>query len=606
MKYNYKFSIERLNTNYKNPKLEKMKKVNLPLRKKHVQIVMIFMFGLAVINSCKKDQTVPDAPKVTAPTTTSEVQVGQALDVNFSIDVPGGYASAIVSANGGSATIKSQPGTGDLTGTVAVTYTANATSGAGSVTLSVTDNNKKTDDATASINKTAEPVKASKDVYASADGTGTVTWSKDTTYVLRGFIFVNDGQTLTIEAGTVIKGQPGQGAGASALIVARGATINAVGTESEPIIMTGLADDLNGSVPDDAVQTWGGLIILGRATTNNNAEGGSKQIEGIPVDETRGLYGGTDDADNSGTLQYVSVRHGGSVIGADNEINGISLGAVGSGTTIDHVEVFANFDDGIEFFGGAAVLSNVVLTYAGDDGLDEDEGYHGTVQNALVWKKAAYNQSSDPRGAELDGGVGANEPEKPFATAKMANITLYSEGENTGLTASNKQTFYMRDGYAGSFYNSIFYGFDGPIDMERRTDKINSVDGKSASCYDQWLSVADGGYGNIKIENNVIYTNGVTTNDSLGYANVFQLSDMPDAAKEYDVEQYLMAHNVIADPGFGTGTTKFTPSGADITTDLAIGLSSLGLVDKGYKGAVDPSGTAFFANWSRTWEVISK
>lgn len=583
-----------------------MKNFNLMSKIKPVQIAILFMFGLTAFASCSKDDATPDAPKVTAPTTTTDVQVENSVDVNFTADVPGGYASATVSANGGSATISSQPTVGDKTGTIVVSFTASSTAGAGSIIVAVTDKNDKIDDATASINITEEPVKPTKDIYASADGIGTVTWSKDTVYVLRGFIFVNDGQTLTIEAGTVIKGQPGQGAGASALIIARGGKINAVGTESEPIIMTGLADDLNGSVPDDAVQTWGGLIILGKATTNNIAEGGEKQIEGIPVDETRGLYGGTNDNDNSGTLKYISVRHGGSVIGADNEINGISLGAVGSATTIDHVEVFSNFDDGIEFFGGAPKLTNIVISYAGDDGLDQDEGFHGTVQNALVWKKASTNQSSDPRGAELDGGVGSNEPEKPFATAKMANITLYGEGENSGLSASNKQTFYMRDGWAGSFYNSIFYGFDGPIDMERRTDKINSEDGKSASCYDQWLSVADGGYGNLKIENNLIYTNGVTTNDATGFANVFQLSDETDAGKELAVEQYLMTYNKIVDPSFGTGSSKFTPSATDVTSDLATGLSTIGLEDKGYKGAVDPSGTPFFANWSYTWTVINE
>lgn len=448
--------------------------------------------------------------------------------------------------------------------------------------------------------------KATRDIYARAEGTGTVTWSKDTVYVLRGFIFVNDGDVLTIQAGTVIKGQPGQGQGASALIVARGGKIMAEGNEANPIIFTGLADDLNGSVPDDANSTWGGLIILGRATTNNIAEGGEKSIEGIPETEPRGVYGGNNDNDDSGVLKYVSVRHGGSVIGADNEINGISLGAVGSKTILDHIEVFSNFDDGIEFFGGAAKLTNVVISYVGDDGLDEDEGFHGSVQNALVWKKGETNESSDPRGAELDGGVGANEPEKPFATASMANITLYNEGTNPNLTAGDKQTFYMRDGWAGRFFNSIFYGFDGPIDMERRTDKINSVDNKSASCYDQWLSVADGGYGNLMIEKNLIYTNGVTTNDAAGFADVFVLSDETDPALESDVEAYLMANNKIADPGFGSGSAKFTPTAADVTSDLKTGLATYGLTDESYKGAVDPNGTPFFANWSKTWQTITK
>ncbi len=576
------------------------------MKKKYLVLLAPFFVVVTFLSSCKKDSTTPDAPKVTAPTTTTDVQVSNSVDLSFTLNVPGGYVSSTATATGGTATIKSEPGSGENTGAVVVTFTADASTGAASVTLTVSDNNQKTDNASATVNKTAEPVMPTKDVYASAEGTGTVTWSKDTVYILRGFIFVNDGQTLTIEAGTLIKGQPGQGAGASALIIARGGKIMAEGTESAPIIMTGLADDLHGSVPDDANQTWGGLIILGKATTSNIAEGGEKAIEGIPETEARGLYGGNDDADNSGVLKYVSVRHGGSVIGADNEINGISLGAVGSGTTLDHIEVFCNFDDGIEFFGGDPTVTNVVLSYIGDDGLDEDEGFHGTVQYALVWKKASTNESGDPRGAELDGGVGANEPEKPFATASMANITLFSEGTNASLSSSDKQTFYMRDGWAGKFYNSIFYGFDGPIDMERRTDKINSADNKSASCYDQWLSVADGGYGNLKIEKNLIYTNGVTTNDSTGFANVFVLSDETDAAKEYSVEQYLMANNKIADPGFGTGADKFTPSSADVSSDLKTGLSTYGLVDENYKGAVDPNGTPFFANWTRTWEVINQ
>lgn len=581
------------------------------MKKVKVLVILSLVFGAVFMNSCKKDNNtvVPDAPKVSAPSTTTDVQVGQSTDISFDVNVPGGYASANATPNGGTATIKSQPDAGATSGNVVVSFTADDNAGAGTVMLSVTDANQKSDDASATVNKTSEPAMPMKDVYASADGTGTVTWSKDTIYVLRGFIFVNAGQTLTIEAGTVIKGQPGQGAGASALIVARGGKIMAKGTADAPIIMTGLADDLNGSVPDDAIQTWGGLIILGKATTSNIAEGGEKNVEGIPETESRGLYGGTDDEDNSGDLEYVSVRHGGSVIGADNEINGISLGAVGSKTILDHIEVFANFDDGIEFFGGAPNVKHVVLSYCGDDGLDEDEGFHGTVQYAVVWKKASTNQSSDPRGSEDDGGVGANEAARPFATVANVNVTLFNEGTNDNLTPNNKQTFYMRDGWAGRWINSIFYGFDGPIDMERRTDKINATDNKSASCYDMWLSTDKGGYGTLKIENNLIYTNNAFTNDADGFAQLFVLSDETDAAKEADVEKYLMDHNKIGDPGFGTGANKFTPSSNDVTSNLAKDLASSynpSLEDASFKGGVDPNGTPFFANWSRTWAVINQ
>ncbi|GET20579.1 hypothetical protein [Prolixibacter denitrificans] len=581
------------------------------MKKLHFFLFATLIMGAVILNSCSKNDSpsVADAPSVSAPSVNTDVQVATDVDVTFNVSVPGGYNSATANATGGSATIKSELTAGATSGDVVVTFTADSEVGAGSVSLTVTDANSKSDNATATMNKTAEPAMPTKDVYASADGIGTVTWSADTIYVLRGFIFVNDGQTLTIEPGTIIKGQPGQGAGASALIVARGAKIMAEGTADKPIIMTGLADDLNGSVPDDANQTWGGLIILGKATTSNVAEGGEKSIEGIPETETRGLYGGTDDTDNSGVLKYVSVRHGGSVIGADNEINGISLGAVGSGTTLDHIEVFSNFDDGIEFFGGAPNLRHAVLSYTGDDGLDEDEGFHGTVQYALVWKKASVNESSDPRGSEDDGGVGANEAARPFATVANVNVTLYNEGTNDNLTPSNKQTIYMRDGWAGRWINSVFYGFDGPIDMERRTDKINATDNKSASCYDMWLPVADGGYGTLKIENNLIYTNNAFSNDSTGFANMFQLSDETDAALEYNVEKYLMAKNKIGDPAFGTGAQKFTPTSADITTDVATGLASaynVSLEDAGFKGAVDPNATTpFFANWTKTWEVIN-
>ena len=546
--------------------------------------------------------------KYSGPTSTADVQVSTNTDLSFTVTVPGGFSSAEAVADGGTVTVKSMPDAGATDGTVVVTFTADDIAGAGSVTVTVTDKNSKSDNASATVNKTAEPVKPTRDVYASAEGTGTVTWSKDTTYILRGFIFVNDGQTLTIEAGTVIKGQPGQGAGASALIIARGGKIMAVGTESSPIIMTGLADDMNGSVPDDANQLWGGLIILGKATTSNIAEGGSKSIEGIPETEPRGLYGGTNDADNSGKIQYISVRHGGSVIGADNEINGISLGAVGSGTLIDHVEVFSNFDDGIEFFGGAPVVTNVVIVYPGDDGLDQDEGFHGMIQNAIVWESGTTRESSDPRGSEDDGGVGANEPEKPFSTPVCTNVTLYFDGpEVKSYTPADNQTIYMRDGWGGKWLNSIFYKFPGPIDMERRTDKINSADNKSASCYDQWVSIADGGYGNLKIENNLIFTGpGPFTNDAAGFAGVFVLSDETDATKEAAVEAYLMDKNTIVDPGFGAGADKFKPSASEVKTGLFTGLPTP-LADEGYKGAVDPDAASpFFANWTRTWEVLNQ
>ncbi|MFZ5939703.1 MAG: hypothetical protein ACOYXB_03935, partial [Bacteroidota bacterium] len=187
-------------------------------------------------------------------------------------------------------------------------------------------------------------------------GTGTVTWTNDKSYILDGLVFVNDGQTLTIQAGTVVRGKTGQGINSSALIVARGGRIIAQGASDQPIIFTAEGDDLKGSIPYDARGLWGGLILLGNATLNTSS--GEAFIEGIPISEPRGIYGGSYDDDNSGILSYVSIRHGGTNIGEGNEINGLTLGGVGRKTIIDHVEVIANADDGIEFFGGTVNTRN--------------------------------------------------------------------------------------------------------------------------------------------------------------------------------------------------------------------------------------------------------
>ena len=206
---------------------------------------------------------------------------------------------------------------------------------------------------------------------------GTVNFSKDTIYVLNGLVFVASNETLNIEAGTVIKGKPGAGASASALVVAKGGTINANGTAADPIIMTYESD--NGTPQLSNVKgQWGGLIILGNAGLNSSP--GSTQIEGIPTNEPRGIYGGSNDSDNSGIIRYVSIRHGGTDIGAGNEINGLTLGGVGSGTTIEYIEVVANKDDGVEFFGGTANTKYLITAYCGDDSFDYDEGFRGKGQ----------------------------------------------------------------------------------------------------------------------------------------------------------------------------------------------------------------------------------
>lgn len=233
------------------------------------------------------------------------------------------------------------------------------------------------------------------------------TWTADNIYLLVGKVVVEDGVTLTIEAGTIIKGAEGTGTLASALVVAQGGKINAVGTAAAPIIFTSVLDniqpgEITGTNLDDADQgLWGGLVVLGRAPISAADGDVLSQIEGIPVDDIFGAFGGTDAADNSGTISYVSVRHGGALIGSGNEINGITLGGVGTGTTISNIEVVSNLDDGVEFFGGTVNVTNVIIGFCGDDAVDVDMNYAGTVTNFYI-----LNGASSDEALEIDGPEG--------------------------------------------------------------------------------------------------------------------------------------------------------------------------------------------------------
>jgi hypothetical protein len=257
----------------------------------------------------------------------------------------------------------------------------------------------------------------SGNVVVTANITSDTEWTADNIYELGGRIAVEDGATLTIEAGTVIKGQAGSGASATALLVARGGTLIAEGTASLPIIFTTVADEItpeqvatgdfsSPNLNPDQNGLWGGLIVLGKAPISAKPDAGDTeaQIEGIPASDLNGRYGGNVADDNSGILKYISLRHGGTNIGAGNEINGLSLGGVGSGTTIEHIEIVSNQDDGVEWFGGTVDVSNVVVWNVGDDGIDTDQAWAGTLDNFAVITPAGHCFELDgPEGTLIDG-----------------------------------------------------------------------------------------------------------------------------------------------------------------------------------------------------------
>jgi hypothetical protein len=353
-----------------------------------------------------------------------------------------------------------------------------------------------------------------------------INWTSDNTYILDGFVFVEEGASLNIEPGTVIKGKPGQGEQASALIICRGGKIYAEGTASDPIIFTAEADDPydHTDLPLNSSGLWGGVIILGSAGINTSA--GEGQIEGIPSTEPRGAYGGTVDDDNSGIFRYVSIRHGGTNIGADNEINGLTLGAVGSGTQIDHVEVFGNQDDGFEFFGGTVNVKYLVAAMNGDDNYDTDEGYRGYGQFLFVIQSA----DDGDKGAEQDGGT-TPEDGLPLAQSKFYNVTYIGRGAESG--AAKNSVLHIRDNSAASYYNSIFTDFGA-----RAVYEIEDL-GSGADSRERLEQ------GDIEIKNNLWY--------GFGADNELSNQDF--------VNTYLTANNNWLEDPLLTGISRTTDGG---------------------------------------------
>lgn len=282
--------------------------------------------------------------------------------------------------------------------------------------------------------------------------TSDVIWSNNNIYVLAARVVVEDGATLTIEAGTIIKGNGGQQDQATALLVARGGKIMADGTAELPIIMTSILDNImpgqkaGTSLDETDNGEWGGLLILGRAPISVDGDAPEAQIEGISADDTNGLYGGTDPMDNSGVLRYVSVRHGGTDIGADNEINGITLGGVGAGTIMENIEVVGNKDDGIEWFGGTVNVTNALVWAADDDAIDIDQAYSGTITNAVV---IAFGGTD--HGFEIDGPEGS-----ATGSFTINNVTVKGADDELGN---------LRDGAIGTINGAYFFGFsENPAD----------------------------------------------------------------------------------------------------------------------------------------------
>lgn len=459
-------------------------------------------------------------------------------------------------------------------------------------------------------------------------GTGTTTWSCDQTYLLTETVFVNSGDSLTIEPGTVVKGRAGvvtdtltytlpnglpskrvdyvYSEVAGSLVVARGGYIHAEGTEACPIIFTHENDALNGTSNLQDRGLWGGLIVCGGGEINTYD--GNDLAEGVedPTGMNRHLYGENLDPEGScGVLRYLSLRHGSvslgiSQFGNGNETNLLQLCAIGSNTQVDHIETIASADDGVQIFGGTADIRHLITLFNSEDQWEFDQGWRGRGQFILALNNAT--QGMGDHAADFEGDdyeeFDVTLTFMPYTSPQLYNMTFLGDNDTTAIRLHN--------GGGVRMHNSLFAQFDLGIDFE---------DDDPCDAWELYL------FGETTIENNRFYNIG----DSTGWGEIIDYNAMVWNGVEFVpggvfngqevMEGVIMDNNNFAadplmDVTFATDGMLITdtiwpfPNSMDmLVSDDAYYPPNDGWFDQAmYIGAFDPSG----ANWAAGWTLADE
>jgi len=424
----------------------------------------------------------------------------------------------------------------------------------------------------------------------------------DKIYLLDNKIYVPAGKTLIIDPGTLIKGVPtGNPATANAILVMRDGKIFANGEESCPVVMTAQADPMDGTYGVNNKGIWGGLVLLGKAKNNllttNAFTGGANGvgfIEGFTAADSRNLYGATVgaevDDDNSGILKYVSVRHAGATVGANNELNGISLGSVGSGTTIDHVEIISNDDDGIEFFGGTVNVKYVTAMFGNDDNFDWDLGWNGKAQFIFALKTDATTATGGDNGFEPDGDDDKKNPSY-MSHPIIYNSTIIGNGSNTTPTlGSGAFAINAKERTEGEIYNSIFANFRSGFNVVK---SLGTRPG-TVEAYQNWIA------GSLKVNCNTFVGNTALLTVGGSAANVLT-SDSTKFFADGNI-------NAASIPGFDYNYTMNTATNVvsdkyNATPSPTLATSCTPPVDgffspANFRGAFETGKSSWLSDWS--------
>ena len=323
-----------------------------------------------------------------------------------------------------------------------------------------------------------ETVYPSSTETITANITANTTWTSDKVYLISGQIYVTNNSTLTIEAGTVILVKKTGNNDGYGLIVTKGSKLNAIGSAQRPIVFT--SDQPTGS---RGYGDWGGVVLLGNASTN--AAGGTAYIEGIATSPETQYGGGAtpNNSDNSGTLSYVRIEFAGQALQPDKEINGLTMGAVGSGTTIDHIQTSYVGDDGFEWFGGAVNCKYLVSFRNTDDDFDTDNGYSGKVQFCLAVRDPLIFDGQVGKGTtsgfESDNDS-AGSTNSPQTSATFANVTLIGpkRGDlNASLSPYWRNGAHIRRNTGIKIYNSLILDFITGVHIDGVKCEENAVNG---------------------------------------------------------------------------------------------------------------------------------
>jgi len=433
-----------------------------------------------------------------------------------------------------------------------------------------------------------DTTKVSTTVNVSGDIKVNTTWKADKIYLLKGFVYVTDGATLTIEPGTIVKGEK---VTKGTLIITRGAKIMAEGTASKPIVFTSSFAAGTRSAGD-----WGGIIILGKAPVN---QGDNVGIEGGLDDKGNPAkyiqYGGTVANDNSGSLKYVRIEYGGIPFSPDNEINGLTMGGVGSGTTLDYIEVYRSGDDSYEWFGGTVNAKHLLAIGGLDDDFDTDFGFSGKIQFGLSQRYPTLADVSGSNAFESDNDANGSD-KTPQTSPIFSNMTLLGPISILGASGINANYLHaaqIRRNSAESIFNSVFAGFVEGIYID--DSKVTTANSTSTNFT----------AGRLVIQNNLIYGSNLKTNEVKGTGTNKAIFEATLRAQN-TFDALLYADAVITDPF--KYSSDFAKPGTPIFTVKAGSAAATGALFTNAKistdtffDKVDYRGAFGATDWSAGW-----